>query len=82
MANNKNDDFNDQLQYNKIRKNLDDSKWQNYGLKNPKPSKEINLGKHENHDWQPIKGNFGPHTGKIICNSCGGKWVAWLPKNI
>lgn len=43
---------------------------------------EINLGKHENHDWKPVKGPFGPHEGKIICNTCSGKWVAWLPKGI
>ena len=47
---------------------------------NSKSSKEINLGTHESHDWQPLKGPFGPHEGKVICNTCGGKWVAWLPK--
>lgn len=41
---------------------------------------KINLGKHETHDWQPILGDFGPHKGKIICNTCKGKWVTWLPK--
>jgi len=82
MAKNKNDDFNDQIQYNKIEKTLKNSTWQHYGPKHYNPLKEINLGKHENHDWKPIKGQFGPHAGKIVCNSCGGKWVAWLPKNI
>jgi hypothetical protein len=41
---------------------------------------KINLGKHEHHDWQPILGDFGPHKGKIICNTCKGKWVTWLPR--
>lgn len=41
---------------------------------------EINLGKHENHNWQPVLGNFGPHQGKVICNTCNGKFVTWLSK--
>jgi len=40
----------------------------------------INLGIHEKHNWQPLKGPFGPHAGKIICKTCQDKWVAWLPK--
>lgn len=43
-------------------------------------SSNINLGKHETHDWQPMKGPFGPHAGKIICKTCNDKWVAWLAK--
>jgi hypothetical protein len=41
---------------------------------------EVNLGKHENHNWKPVIGEFGPHKGKIICETCEGKWVTWLPK--
>ena len=48
--------------------------------KSKSPSTNINLKQHEKHDWQPIKGPFGPHAGKIICNTCGGKLVTWLPK--
>lgn len=48
--------------------------------KSKSPSTNINLKQHETHDWQPIKGPFGPHAGKIICNTCGGKLVTWLPK--
>jgi len=43
-------------------------------------TKEINLGKHEKHNWQVIKLDSGPHTGKVICNDCNGKFVTWLPK--
>lgn len=41
--------------------------------------KEINidLGKHENHDWQVILEPTGPHKGKITCNTCN-KHVTWL----
>jgi len=57
----------------------------NRWIKKPKSkklpkNKEINLGIHEKHDWQVIKIDKGPHAGKIICNTCGGKWVTWLPK--
>lgn len=41
---------------------------------------EINLGKHENHEWDVVLDVPGPHAGKIICKTCGGKWVTWLPK--
>lgn len=75
-------DLHDLREWNKIRHKVQDTKWQNHSLYKPKKSKntQINLGKHEKHDWQPVKGPFGPHEGKIICNTCGGKWVAWLPK--
>jgi len=39
-----------------------------------------NLGIHKDHDWQIINKPSGPHAGKIICNTCKGKWIAWLPK--
>jgi len=42
--------------------------------------KEINLGNHEDHKWQPVLGSFGPHQGKVICNTCNGKFVTWLSK--
>lgn len=41
---------------------------------------EINLGKHENHEWEVVTDVPSPHIGKIICKTCGGKWVTWLPK--
>ena len=44
-------------------------------------STNINLGIHEKHDWQPIiSPPDATHAGKIICNSCNGKWVIWLSK--
>jgi hypothetical protein len=41
---------------------------------------KVDLGSHENHDWEPTLGNFGPHKGKIICKTCGDKFVTWLSK--
>ena len=55
-----------------------DSKWH----KKRDPNRQINLGIHENHNWQPIRLSIGPHAGKVICNDCGGKFVTWLPKGI
>lgn len=53
---------------------------ENY-YKNKMHSKtKINLGIHENHDWEIVRDVPAPHSGKIICNTCGGKWVTWLPK--
>ena len=49
-------------------------------LKKKKPKKDIKLGIHENHNWQVIKIDTGPHAGKVICNDCNGKFVTWLPK--
>ena len=77
-------DLEDHIELEKIRHKITDPKWQNYSL-TPKRkfhnnSSKINLGKHETHDWQPLKGPFGPHAGKIICKTCSDKWVAWLPK--
>ncbi len=46
----------------------------------PNLKQQINLGIHENHDWQPVLEAKGPHAGKIICNTCGGKFVTWLSK--
>jgi hypothetical protein len=40
----------------------------------------ISLGIHENHNWQPVLDAKGPHAGKIICNTCNGKFVTWLSK--
>jgi adenine specific DNA methylase Mod len=39
------------------------------------------LNTHVDHDWQPVKNEKGPHSGKIICNTCNGKFVNWLPKD-
>ncbi len=38
------------------------------------------LGEHLTHDWQAVKAQSGPHEGKAICNTCGGKFIMWLPK--
>lgn len=38
------------------------------------------LGVHESHDWQIINKSTGPHAGKVVCNTCNGKFVTWLPK--
>ena len=51
-----------------------------YTQKVQKNKNYINLGIHEKHNWQPLKGPFGPHSGKIICKTCNDKWIAWLPK--
>lgn len=85
MANFSDYDAHDHREWNKIKHEVQDPKWINYNLSKPKTKKtsgttQINLGKHEKHDWQPLKGPFGPHEGKIVCKTCGGKWVAWLPK--
>lgn len=41
----------------------------------------LNLGTHENHDWQPVKLQSGPHYGKLICKTCNNKFIQWLPKD-
>lgn len=38
------------------------------------------LGIHRDHNWEIINKPTGPHAGKVICNSCEGKFVAWIPK--
>lgn len=43
--------------------------------------KQLNLGIHENHEWQPIKLQSGPHYGKLICKTCNNKFIQWLPKD-
>lgn len=74
-------DQTDHREWNKIKHKIQDPKWRNHSLtKSKKQPNHINLGIHESHDWQPLKGPFGPHSGKIICKSCNDKWVAWLPK--
>ena len=42
---------------------------------------ENSLGIHKDHNWEPVKIESGPHVGKAICNTCGGKFIMWLPKN-
>ena len=39
-----------------------------------------NLGIHKTHDWEIVNTPTGPHAGKVICNTCKGKFVSWLPK--
>lgn len=59
-----------------------DKEWhQKYG-KLRDQNKEIDLGIHETHHWIPVLLEQGPHRGKIICKTCGNKWIAWLPKEI
>jgi hypothetical protein len=41
---------------------------------------EKSLGEHLHHNWQAIQHTTGPHEGKAICNTCGGKFIMWLPK--
>lgn len=42
---------------------------------------EINLGKHSDHEWAVVVEDIpSPHVGKIVCNTCSGKWVTWLRK--
>lgn len=43
------------------------------------PELNINLGKHENHNWRIILEPTGPHAGKIHCDTCD-KHVTWLSK--
>ncbi len=69
----------DHYHWAKERRKIQDKKWKLFKLENPKEIK-VNLGIHEKHNWQVKKGPFGPHSGKIICNDCEGKFVAWLPK--
>jgi hypothetical protein len=39
-----------------------------------------NLGIHIHHNWLIISKPTGPHTGRIVCNTCNGKFISWLPK--
>ena len=41
---------------------------------------KTNLGIHQNHEIEYIKELTGPHAGKAVCKTCGGKFVSWLPK--
>lgn len=45
-----------------------------------KAPRELKLGIHQDHNWQIINEPTGPHRGKVICKTCGGKFVTWLPK--
>ena len=38
------------------------------------------LGVHTDHDLEQIKLDSGPHHGKLICKTCGNKFLKWLPK--
>ena len=49
-------------------------------IKARKEKLENSLGEHLHHNWQAIQSNSGPHEGKAICNTCGGKFIMWLPK--
>lgn len=52
-----------------------DQKWHNQRAK-----LREHLGAHKDHQWEIVNKPSGPHAGKVICNSCGGKFVTWLPK--
>jgi hypothetical protein len=39
------------------------------------------LGIHKDHDWEIINKPTGPHAAKVVCKTCGNKFVSWLPKN-
>jgi hypothetical protein len=38
------------------------------------------LGTHVDHELERILAPTGPHAGKIICKTCGNKFVTWLSK--
>lgn len=42
---------------------------------------ELKLKEHKLHNWIIIDKPSGPHVGKIVCNTCGGKFVSWIPKD-
>lgn len=44
--------------------------------------KEIKLGIHEDHEWYVVKLNNGTHAGKVLCQTCGDKFVTWVPKGV
>mgnify|MGYP000411479362 CR=1 FL=1 len=78
----------DHYEWAKRRNKIQDKKWKLFTLENPKKaqkaSKEdsinIDLGTHEDHDWRIVLEPTGPHAGKIVCDTCGGKHVTWLSK--
>lgn len=37
--------------------------------------------KHQHCNCKVIKGPFGPHGGKVICEQHKGAFVQWLPKS-
>ena len=39
------------------------------------------LGTHSSHEWEAVKSQSGPHSGKLICKTCNNKFICWLPKN-
>jgi len=51
------------------------TKYQNIRLQ-----KEVDLGIHKDHHWEPVKIDTGPHVGKLICITCNNKFIRWLPK--
>ena len=53
-----------------------DSKWH----EKRRGSRQINLGIHEEHDWEVVKMETGPHAAKVVCKTCKNKFVTWLPK--
>ena len=45
-------------------------------------SQHIELGTHSQHDLDLVKLETGPHAAKLICITCDGKFIRWLPKGI
>jgi hypothetical protein len=79
------------LDYSKTNKSdtgfLNDPYWANpktgfdQAWHNQRKKLRQQLGIHENHEWEIINKPTGPHAGKIVCNTCGGKFVNWIPKD-
>lgn len=41
---------------------------------------DLIVKEHKQHNWQTIYGTFGPHKGKIVCETCNNKFLGWAPK--
>ena len=74
----------DHYEWAKQRNKIQDKKWKLFTLEKPNKTEEnfidINLGTHETHNWRIVLEPSGPHAGKIVCDTCGGKHVTWLSK--
>lgn len=78
------------LDYNKTNKSdrafLNDAYWTNprtgFDQKwhNQRTNLRQKLGTHQDHNWEILNQPTGPHAGKVVCHTCGGKFVMWIPK--
>lgn len=34
--------------------------------------------KHRGHNTMLVRGQWGPHTAKLICRDCDGSWIKWV----